>query len=129
MAENPDVYRNLQEHLDKMPVGFPATQSGVEINLLKTIFSPEEAKIATNLDYKYKTVDEILEATKKEVSSKDELKRILNEIVSKGGIFRRIRNGEEEYPLMPLILWGMFEHQLKRLTPGISDEFRSIYAG
>jgi hypothetical protein len=34
------TYRKLQEHLDKMPVGYPATKSGVEINLLKAIFTP-----------------------------------------------------------------------------------------
>ena len=47
MAVNKDAYRKLQEHLDKMPVGYPATQSGVEINLLKTIFTPEEANRST----------------------------------------------------------------------------------
>lgn len=29
--ENLDVYRELQEHLDKMPVGFPATESEIEL--------------------------------------------------------------------------------------------------
>jgi NAD-dependent dihydropyrimidine dehydrogenase PreA subunit len=117
MIEVNDAYRKLQEHLNRMPVGFPATESGVEINLLKTIFTPEQAKITTHLDYKHKTIDQILETAKKEVSSKEELKRILDEIVSKGGISRRERDGKEQYAVIPLILWGMFEHQLKRLTP------------
>jgi len=29
------VYRELQQHLDKAPVGYPATESGVDIQLLK----------------------------------------------------------------------------------------------
>ena len=70
MATETDAYRNLQEHLDKMPVGFPATESGVEINLLKTIFTPEQAKIATHLDYKHKTLDQIFETAKEEGGSK-----------------------------------------------------------
>jgi hypothetical protein len=86
-----DAYRNLQEHLDKMPVGYPATKSGVEINLLKAIFTPEQAKISTHLDYKHKTVDQIFETAKDEVGSKEELRRILDEIVPKGGISRRER--------------------------------------
>ena len=45
MATETDAYTELQKHLDKMPVGYPATKSGVEINLLKTIFTPEEATI------------------------------------------------------------------------------------
>ena len=50
MAEE-DVYRKLQKHLDSMPVGFPATASGVEIRILKQLFTPDEAKIALKLEY------------------------------------------------------------------------------
>jgi Na+-translocating ferredoxin:NAD+ oxidoreductase RNF subunit RnfB len=112
-----DAYRNLQEHLNKMPVGFPATKSGVEINLLKAIFTSEQAKVTTHLGYKHKTVDQIFETAKQEVGSKEELKCILDEIVSKGGITRRERNGKEQYAVLPLLLWGMYEHQLKRISP------------
>ena len=38
MATEADAYRQLQKHLDTMPVGYPATDSGVEIRLLKKIF-------------------------------------------------------------------------------------------
>ena len=39
--ENLDVYRALQEHLDKVLVDFPATESGVEIRILKQLFKIE----------------------------------------------------------------------------------------
>ena len=107
-----DPYRQLQQHLDKMPVGYPPTKSGVEINLLKTIFTPEEAKIATHLDYKYKTVDQIFETAKEEVESKEELKRILDEIVSKGGIKRGERDGKDQYAVAPLLLWSQLSRSL-----------------
>ena len=117
MAAETDAYRRLQKHLDKMPVGFPATKSGVEINLLKGIFTPEEASIATHLDYKHKTVDQIFETAQVEVGSKEELTRVLDDIVSKGGITRRRVDDQLQYAVMPFILWGMYEHQLKRLDP------------
>ena len=44
-----DVYRRLQEHFDGFPLRFPATESGVEIRLLKHLFTPEEAEIALSL--------------------------------------------------------------------------------
>ncbi|MHA2340110.1 MAG: hypothetical protein ACXACX_22650 [Candidatus Hodarchaeales archaeon] len=44
---NESAYRELQQHLDTFPVGFPATKSGVEIRLLKNLFTPEEARIAS----------------------------------------------------------------------------------
>jgi NAD-dependent dihydropyrimidine dehydrogenase PreA subunit len=129
MTEVTDAYRKLQEHLDKMPVGFPATDSGVEINLLKAIFTPEQAKIATHLSYKHKNVDQIFETAKEEVDSKEELKRILDEIVSKGGISRREKVGKDEYATAPPILWGMFEYQLKRLTPEFLSNFGQYMQG
>jgi ferredoxin len=98
-----------------MPVGFPATKSGVELDVLRRIFTPEQAKIATHLDYKHKTVDQIFETASDDVSSKEELRRILDETVSNGGLFRRKRDGAEQYALLPFILWGMYEHQLKRV--------------
>jgi hypothetical protein len=45
------VYRKLQKHLDKMPVGYPATASGVELRLSKFLFTPKQARIALELDY------------------------------------------------------------------------------
>ncbi|MGD9146473.1 MAG: 4Fe-4S binding protein [Anaerolineae bacterium] len=117
MASEMDAYRRLQEHLDKMPIGYPATKSGVEINLLKTIFTPEEAKVTTHLDYKHKTVDQIFETAQVEVDSKEELTRILDGIVAKGGITRRVRDNQRQYAVLPLVLWGMYEYQLKRLSP------------
>jgi len=41
------VYRELQQSLDKLPISFPATESGVEIRILKRLFSPEKALIAS----------------------------------------------------------------------------------
>jgi NAD-dependent dihydropyrimidine dehydrogenase PreA subunit len=121
MAVKVDVYRELQRHFDRMPVGYPSTKSGVELKLLKFMFTPEQAKIATLLDYRYKSLDEICDSANEisisEISiSKDELERILDETVSGGGIMCRERDGKKQYATMPFIV-GMYEHQNKRLTP------------
>lgn len=115
MTAETDAYRRLQKHLDKMPVGYPATKSGVEINLLKIVFTPEEAIVATHLDYKHKTVAQIFETARQEVGSEEELVRILDEIVSKGGISRRRVNGQASYAVIPFVLWGVYEQQVQRL--------------
>ncbi len=49
MAVETDVYRDLQEHLNEMPVGYPPTESGVEIELLKAVFTPDQAEVAIHL--------------------------------------------------------------------------------
>ena len=46
LAAEDCAYRSLQEHLAKMPVGFPVTESGGEINLRKATLAPQQAKIA-----------------------------------------------------------------------------------
>ena len=61
MEHNDRIYVKLQRHLDKQPVGFPATRSGAEINILKHIFTPEEAEIALGLTYKPEPLTTVLD--------------------------------------------------------------------
>ena len=44
-----EVYRKLAKVLDTFPNGFPATESRIEIKLLKKIFRPEEADLFCDL--------------------------------------------------------------------------------
>ena len=44
-----DAYIKLREFLDQFPLGYPKTSSGVELRILKRLFSGEEAKIAVYL--------------------------------------------------------------------------------
>lgn len=43
--------------------------------------------------------------------------------MAKGGIKRRERRGQKQYAALPLVLWGMFEHQVKRLNPEFLSNF------
>jgi ferredoxin len=44
-----DVYVRLRDHLDSLPSGFPPTESGVELRILKRLFTPLEAELALNV--------------------------------------------------------------------------------
>ena len=44
MSTDSQIYRQLQIQLDKYPIGYPATQSGVEIDILKYFFYPASGK-------------------------------------------------------------------------------------
>ena len=61
MEKNEHVYIKLQRHLDSQAVGFPATKSGSEIRILKHIFTPQEAEIATCLTYKLEPLETVFE--------------------------------------------------------------------
>ena len=40
-----DLYRTLQKQLDTYSLGFPSTESGVEIELLRELFSEDDANV------------------------------------------------------------------------------------
>ncbi|MFX0086205.1 MAG: 4Fe-4S ferredoxin, partial [Candidatus Hodarchaeota archaeon] len=56
-----DVYERLREHLNNLPVGFPNTDSGVEIRILKRLFTEKEAEMACKLSPLPATVHDIAE--------------------------------------------------------------------
>ena len=43
------IYQKLAQHLDKLPGGFPPTESGVEFRILQRLFTPDEADLALHL--------------------------------------------------------------------------------
>ena len=55
----PEIYRQLQRHLDKMPVPFPETESGIEVSLFQKLFDEDEANIALKLSVLPETIDKI----------------------------------------------------------------------
>jgi Na+-translocating ferredoxin:NAD+ oxidoreductase subunit B len=120
------LYINLREHLDKYPIGFPASKSGADIRILKHLFDPEEALIATYLTDKFEPLDKIYEKSKTKMSV-SELKERLDIMVSKGAIHYRNVDGEKHYANAYLVI-GMYEYQLKRLTPEFLEDI-SEYAG
>ncbi|MFX1498442.1 MAG: DUF362 domain-containing protein [Promethearchaeota archaeon] len=118
-----DVYRNLQKHLNKMPVGFPPTDSGVEIRILKHLFTEVQAKLALYLDFQPKPLIKIYRKLKKTGISLEELEERLFEMHKKGIINFGEVNGEKFYSSAPLAI-GMYEYQLNSLT---EDFVKDIY--
>jgi NAD-dependent dihydropyrimidine dehydrogenase PreA subunit len=110
------VYRELQEHLDKLPVGFPRSKSGAEIRILKFIFTPREAQIAAKLSVQYETAQVIQARTRGLGMAVQELEQALDKMVSKGGVNFRKEGGRKLYATAPFVI-GMYEYQVKRMTP------------
>lgn len=63
-----------------MLVGYPATQSGVELRLLKFLFTPEQARIALGLDHRIRTAEQVYQRVEDSGISLEELKTILREL-------------------------------------------------
>ena len=116
MDKEEQIYRDLQKHLDSLPVGFPATSSGVEIRLLKHFFTPEEAEIATCLSITPQPLTRIYESVKETGISIEELKKILDSMERKVIITTSTIAGEKHYR-NSLYVVGIHESLVNRLTP------------
>ena len=119
----PDVYRQLQRHLDQMPVPFPETRSGVEISLLKHLFDEEEAYIALKLSALPESMEKIHGRFKKGEITKEQLQLSLKGLFDKGAIMSVSNPGEDpKYSKLPLAI-GIFEHQVDRITKELAEDF------
>ncbi len=124
MEQCEKVYVDLQRHLDRQAIGFPATKSGSELKILKHIFSAKEAEIATCLTYMPEPIEIVFERARQLVATRETLIEILHGIEKKGGIELKIRDGKELFCNAPLVV-GMFEFQLDRLTPEFIRDFNT----
>jgi Na+-translocating ferredoxin:NAD+ oxidoreductase subunit B len=57
------IYRKLSAVLDTLPNGFPSTVSGVEIKLLKKIFTSDQVELFCDMRLTFETAEEIAQRT------------------------------------------------------------------
>jgi Na+-translocating ferredoxin:NAD+ oxidoreductase subunit B len=112
-----DVYKRLATKLDQLPNGFPATENGVELKILRKIFAPEEAEMALKL----KTVSETPEAIAGRLGMPlSETEVMLDKMTKKGQILSEKKSGQQVYALCPFVI-GIWELQVNRLDKELSD--------
>lgn len=117
-------YRKLQEHLDSLPIGFPKTDSGIEIRILKKIFTPEDAEMAVKLTMLPETVEDFSKRTGMESGEAGEK---LEAMAKKGQIFR-MKRGENIYYSAAVFVPGIWEYQLKSLDRELAEMFEEFYS-
>ena len=123
--ESQTLYRRLQQHLDRMPVAFPPTQSGVEIRILERLFTPEEAEIALELS----AIPEPAATVHRRFGSRitlEELRGKLERMAAKGIILSFSVAGEVRFGKLIFAI-GMYERQLKTLTPEFERDSRQYF--
>jgi electron transport complex protein RnfB len=121
MAQN--VYKRLALTLDKIPNGFPATKSGVELKLLAKMYTVEEAEIASEMRMTPETPSEIAARIGKEPVAT----QALLEAMAEKGLIRSKEKGEErKFGLMPFVV-GIYESQLGRLIEETALLFEEYY--
>lgn len=121
------LYRKLQQHLDRMPVGFPATESGVEIRILRQLFTPEEAELTLQVSAIPEPVFAIHRRVKPRVTVAEVSARL--EAMAAKGLLLRIQGKGEKFYAKMIFAVGFYERQLKRLTPELERDCREYLLG
>jgi len=111
------IYRELQQRLDRYSMGFPATNSGVEIEILKELFTEADAEMFLQLTPRPETPETVAERTGERV----EKVAVQLEDMSKRGLLFRTRKGDvAKYGAIPFV-HGLFEFQVATLTPRLAE--------
>jgi Na+-translocating ferredoxin:NAD+ oxidoreductase subunit B len=118
MENMQNVYENLAVHLDRLPAGFPRTPSGVEMRILKRLFTPEEAALAQLMTLKPETAKKVAERTGHE---EQDLAPRLEAMARKGLIFR-LRKGDAARYMAAQFVVGIWEYHVNDLDPELIQD-------
>ena len=112
-----EIYLNLRDRLNTYSLGFPSTESGVEIDILKKIFNESDAEFFMNLSLMLESADDIASRLNRPA---DEIKERLEDMSKKGIIFRQNSDGKIRYGAIPF-MHGIAEFQIKRLDKELAS--------
>ncbi|MBF0529536.1 MAG: 4Fe-4S binding protein, partial [Deltaproteobacteria bacterium] len=119
-----DSYQNLREHLDRLPGGYPATESGVEIRILKRLFNPEEAELAPKLTMNLETAEAIAARTG---LNEQEVEQKLKDMSRKGLIFSIETPGRPTVFMAAQFVIGIWEYNVNRLDKDLIRDLEEYF--
>lgn len=108
------VYKKLARYLDDMPAGFPATEDGLEIRLLRRFFTPEEAEFALHVTL---IPEETRVIARRAKISLDQAKTRLTDMSRKGLIFSFESEGKPATYMSNQFVIGIWEYHVNDLDP------------
>jgi electron transport complex protein RnfB len=118
-----DPYHRLREFLDWFPLGFPATDSGVELRILKRLFTVEEAETAVLLT---PLPEEASQVAARAGVPEETLEARLAAMAEKGLVFRVCREGKTLYNAAPFMI-GLYEYSVEKIDEELAALYREYY--
>lgn len=123
------LFKKLREQIDQYSVGFPETDSGIEIEILKKLFTEEEADTYLNLSMQLEMPSSFSERMGRDGEQSADL---LENMAKKGLLFRKRKGDNVYYAAVPFVV-GFYEFQLKRMDKDfakmVEDYFNEVYLG
>jgi len=121
-----EVYYKLAKVLDTLPNGFPSTENGIEIKLLKRIFQPEDAELFCDLRLEFETAEQIADRTGRPLEG---LEETLTAMWEQGQLFGINLGGVKLFKMVPWA-FGIYEFQLPHMERELAEmceEYGQVY--
>ncbi|MBF0451194.1 MAG: 4Fe-4S binding protein [Candidatus Magnetomorum sp.] len=116
------LFEKVRERLDMM-APFPETESGIEIEVLKKLFSESDAELFLEMTPMLQSPEDVSEKTGKDVN---ELREKLEDMAKRGLLFRHRKGDLYRYAAVPFIV-GIFEHQVNRMDKSFAQLSKTYY--
>ncbi|PKN18074.1 MAG: 4Fe-4S ferredoxin [Deltaproteobacteria bacterium HGW-Deltaproteobacteria-6] len=118
-----NIYEKLRDRLEMMATGYPATANGVEIKILRQLFSEEDADLFLKLEAKPATAGQVALRLASDVA---DMAVRLEGMARKGLIFRVRQDEAICYFPVPFIV-GIYEFQLNNLDKPLLKDISQYY--
>jgi electron transport complex protein RnfB len=112
-----DIFRKVQKRLDGYSLGFPATDSGIELEILRELFTEEDAGMFLNLTQRLEKPEDV---ARRMGRPSDEVAAQLNGMYERGLLFRLKKGDTVRYGAIPFV-HGLFEFQVADLDPRMAS--------
>jgi len=125
---NDDVYERLARFLDDLPAGFPPSASGVELRILRHLFTPAEASLAQHLLLISEPASVIAARAGLPLP---EAERLLSSLAEKRLIYAFQSEGKPTSYMATQFVIGFWEGQVNRLDRELVEmfeEYLPVYA-
>lgn len=118
-----EIYIRLREYLDTFPLGFPSTEEGVELEILRALFTPKEAELYLKVGPLPEKAESIAARAGMDPGEAEEA---LYSMSKKGLLYRVRRDGSTYYNAAPFMI-GLYEYSVKRVDRRLAELYRRYY--
>ena len=118
-----DVYQDLRERLDNFASGFPTTDSGIELKILKKLFTKEEAKLYLRLSPLLEAAEDVAKRLDLDM---EETAQLMERMAQKGLIFRVRKGDQARYGVVPFVP-GIYDFQLATMEREFAQDMEDYF--
>lgn len=116
------TYRRLARALDSLAQGFPATSTGIELEVLKMMFAPDEAEVASRMSDSWESTEEIAARAGLDPAASKPLLRLM----SRKDLVLQRASGETLLYRLNAFIVGSYESTMFRLQGSDAHRFAHL---